>query len=153
MKKTLESKFKPGMKAKEIVKVCGVSCKPEHYSGRGADVNDLNSKTLEKIYTGIKKIYGESAAKQYVKMVSNIPVITTTDFLINLYRLEQNEWNWHSLMLYNGQGVYVNNKNNSSKFASGIMTMMGAMNNIKERDDTKYIKWKFLRDHGIQDEN
>ncbi len=91
MKQTnLESK----LRAEDIVREAGMCSRPEYYSGRGATLSDLNSKILDKVYSGIQKAHGKNAADDFTKMVENIPKLSATDFLLSVYRLEQNNWKY-----------------------------------------------------------
>jgi len=71
-----------------------MSTRPEYYSGRGAALSDLNSEILQKIYVGIEKQYGVKAAKNYVRMVDDIKVLSATTFLEELYQLFYNDWKY-----------------------------------------------------------
>ena len=149
-KKALESKFKKGMSAQEIVEVCGMSGRPEHYSGKGATIYYLNSEILEKIYTGVRTVHGINAGEEFVQMIIDIPKMSATDFLYNLYNLESNNWNWDKRMTREESGVYINNKDYLSKFFSGIMTAMGGIYGMHAQDETLYIRGQFLANHGVK---
>jgi len=88
MKKTLDAMID----ARQIVRDAGISTRPEFYSGRGATICDLGSYHLQKIYIGIEKNFGKQAGKEFVQMVADIPKLSATDFLLNLYNLEANGW-------------------------------------------------------------
>lgn len=148
--KTLESKFQKGMSAEEIVRMCGMSGRPEHYSGKVADISDLDSEILEKIYTGIKMAHGINAGEEFVQMVADIPKMSATDFLYNLYNLENNNWNWDKRMTRDESGVYINNKDYLSKFFSGIMTAMSGLYGMHAQDETLYVRGQFLANHGVK---
>ena len=81
-------------KLKTIIRNNQMSTRPEYYSGRGAITCDLNGKMLEGIYQGIKKEYGVNAAKNFVKMINNIKVLSATTFLQELYNLFYNKWKY-----------------------------------------------------------
>lgn len=148
--KTLESKFQKGMSAQEIVGMCGMGRNPGFYSGRGATMSDLNSDILEKIYTGVKAAHGINAGEEFVQMVADIPKMSATDFLCNLYNLENNNWNWDKRMTREESGVYVDARSDDQKFAQGMMTIANVMSGMNARDDSLYIKGRFLRDHGVK---
>lgn len=150
--KTLESKFKKGMGANEIVNACGMSGRPEYYSGRGANISDLNFEMLERIYTGIKASHGINAGEEFVQMVADIPKLSATDFLVNLYNLEGNNWNWDKRMVRDESGVYVGGITDDQKFVSGYMAIMGVMSGMNNRDETRYIRGQFLANHGVKSE-
>lgn len=152
-KKTLESRFQPGMGAGKIVEVCGMSGRPEYYSGRGATRSDLNYEMLERIYLGVKKTQGINASEEFVQMVADIPKMSATDFLLNFYNLERNEWKWDKRMTREESGIYVDGRNDLSKFATGVMSIMGSMSGMNAHDDTRYIKGEFLMRHGIKIES
>jgi len=153
MTNTLESKFRKGMNTREIVYVCGMSARPEYYSGRGATMSDLNSDILEKIYQGIKEVHGGKAAGEYVKMVSKIPKLSATDFLLSLYRLEGNKWKWGKGMSGNEKGVYVDGPTDEAKFAVGMISIAHVMSGMNERDETSYIRGQFLNKHDVKNPN
>jgi hypothetical protein len=148
--KTLESKFKSGMSAQEIVGLCRMSGNPGFYSGRGATLSDLDSYILEDIYTGIKTAHGINAGEEFVQMVSEIPKMSATDFLVNLYNLESNEWKWDKRMVRDESGIYVGGTTDDQKFASGFLTIASVMAGMNNRDDTGYIKRPFLLNHGVK---
>lgn len=133
--------------ARQIVMEAGMSTRPEFYSGRGAISCDLNDKHLEKIYQIIKKEYGNDTAKQYAQMVADIPKLSATDFLITLYRLEGNEWEWDKRILGNERGAYVDGETDEAKMAVGMATIFGALTGDSERDETDYIRGEFLERH------
>lgn len=143
---TLENKID----ARTIVIRANMSPRPEYYSGRGATLSDLNGEILENIYQGIKKEYGKKASESFVNMVKDIPVASATDFLLNLYRLESNNWKWNEKMLGSEKGVYVDGPNDNVKFAVGMATIAGIFGGSMDRDDTTSIKNYFLKRHGIE---
>ena len=81
------------MDIRDIVMSTGMSARPEFYSGYGIDTGNLNSNKLERIHEGIKKYYGDREAKEFVKFVTKIPVMSATVFLTNLYDFVRNGFN------------------------------------------------------------
>ena len=142
---SLENKLNAG----EIVVKAGMSKRPEFYSGRGAILADLNPNILEKIYIGINEIHGEKASKQFVKMVKEIPVLSATDFLLSLYKLESNNWKWKKDLSGNENGVYVDGPTDDAKMVVGFMTIAEGLYQRK-RDDTISIKSPFLANHKVK---
>ena len=137
------------LNAEEIVVKAGMSRRPEYYSGRGAILADLNSDILEKIYQGIDKEYGNKASKSFVNMVKEIPVLSATAFLLNLYKLESNNWKWEKNLFGNENGVYVDGPTDDAKMVVGFMTIAEGLY-PRKRDDTISIKSPFLANHKVK---
>jgi len=129
------------MDAMQIVSEAGMTEDPGYYSGRGAIRSDLNNQILEKVYQGIKKEYGEEPAQNFVQMVADIPKLSATDFLLTLYRLEGNNWEWDK-MLSNKKGIYLGND------GSVFGTMASALCGMRGIDETHTIRSQFLTRHG-----
>lgn len=131
-----------------IIRNNKMSIRPEYYSGRGATTSDLNYSILEGIYQEILKEYGEDAAKNFVKMVADIKVISATTFLLELYELFSCDWKYNKKEQH-AHGVSVP-KNEDGEY-SGFMGMIGVMNAMHNtRDETRIIKGSFLNSHGIK---
>jgi len=139
------------MHARQIVDATGMSSRPEFYSGRGAILDDLDSRYLEKIYNGIEKEHGEEAAKQYIQMVADIPELSATDFLLTLYRLESHDWKWDKGLLGNEHGRDVGpDDENGARVLVGFATIAGALYNNSQIDQTMFIRGEFLKNHGVK---
>lgn len=137
-------------KLKEIIISTGMSTRPESYSGRGATVSDLNSETLEKIFQGIQKQFGEKAAKNYVKMVKNIKVISATTFLNELYSLCSCGWVYRAHKTDKlGIAIQKNSKGNYELDSPNPMASMASFMFGSGRDETQSIKYWFLQSHGV----
>lgn len=138
-------------KLKEIIRNNRMSIRPEYYSGRGAILCDLNGEILEGIYQGILKEYGKIAAKNYVKMVADIKVLSATTFLEELYMLFRNEWKYMKKKTH-ANGISVpkneNGEYDENSAMSGMLGIMSAMFS-SGRDDTITIKSWFLQTHGV----
>lgn len=80
----------------QIVGLAGMNERPEYYSGRGIRTEDLDANKLYHIYEIIKEQISETAANSFAWMVEEIYPLSTTNFLEELYRLEQCEWNIHT---------------------------------------------------------
>lgn len=119
---------------------CGMSTRPEFYSGRGAISSDLNGRSLEVIYAAIEKNVNKAAADEYAKMVRDIPVLSATDFLITLAHFEANNWVWDEKLANKG-GTAI----------SDIGSLFGTMMSDSSRDETVYIRADFLRSHGLKE--
>lgn len=136
------------MDARQIVGQTRMSARPEFYSGRGAITCDLNDRILEQVYAGVQREHGKEAAQHYAQMVADIPVLSATDFLLSLYRLEGNDWKWDKKLLGREKGVYVDGKTDQEKMAISLATIGGALGTI--RDETTSIRMEFLRRHNIK---
>lgn len=139
-------------KLKDIIRNSNMSTRPEYYSGRGATLSDLNSEILQKIYVGIEKEFGTKAAKNYVKMVDDIKVLSATTFLEELYQLFYNNWKYVKKRSH-ASGISVpkndNGEYDDNSVLSGMMGIFAAMSN-GNRDDTQSIKGNFVYSHGIK---
>jgi len=132
--------------AKEILRESGVHPDPYYFSGRGADLSDLNSEHLEKIYCSIKEIYGLRASKNFVKMVEEIPVLSATDFIISFYALEGNEWKYEKKKVKSdatgGISVRKNAGGNYDRM-HGELSILSALTR-GGRNETRSIREPFL---------
>ena len=141
-------------KLKEIIRKNNLSTRPEFTSGRGAIVCDLNGTQLEGIYQDILKEYGVKAAKNFLKMVDDIQVMSCTTFLEELYMLCGNGWRYTKKpkeQQANGVSIPKNNKGeyDENSMLSGMVGIFSAMSNGC-RDETPQIKNYFLSSHGIK---
>ena len=142
-------------KLHDIIRNNRMSTRPEYYSGRGATMSDLDSEILEGIHKGILKEYGEDAAKNFVKMVADIKVLSATTFLQELYQLFNNDWKYTEKKKH-ADGIAIP-KNDEGEYdedstLSGMMGVMSAMTH-NGRDDTSRIKGGFLQSHGVKPKN
>ncbi len=139
-------------KLKNIIRESGMSTRPEYYSGRGATRSDLDSNILEKIYQGILKEYGQTAANNYVKMVADIKVLSATTFLQELYMLFSNNWKYKKKKKH-ADGISIpkneDGEYDESSVTSGIFGMFAALSH-NGRDDTGSIRGGFLHQHGVK---
>ena len=136
-------------KLKTIIRNNQMSTSPEFYSGRGATLSDLNDRILEGIHNGIKKEYGLDAAKNFVKMVNDIKVLSATTFLQELYNLFFNNWKYINKKQHAASVSVPKNEDGEYDMDMGMFGMMEArMNSV--RDDTQMIKTGFLIRHGIK---
>ena len=135
--------------ARDIVNKAGMSDRPEYYSGRGAISCDLNSSQLSKIHGLIKKEYGSSAAKNFVKMIANVKDLAASNFLTCLYFLEARKWEYSGFQSDLGGGIAV------SKDKDGNYDLTHGMIGIAEyisrgnRDETESIRQPFLESVGF----
>jgi len=134
-----------GKTAFEIVMQCRMSGRPEFYSGRGATSRDLSSDKLESIYGRIEKHPGKKAAEDFARMVADIPVLSATDFLLSLYRLEANGWAWDKRLLGRENGLYARMP------GEALGTIVSALGGFLDRDDTVGIRYEFLKKHSLKD--
>lgn len=124
-----------------IIHKAGMVGRPEYYSGRGATTADLNKKHLEAIFQGIVKEFGDVAGANFILMVSDIDVLSATQFLNSLYNLFWNNWEWDSKCM--GERVAINGRGSAfGTFASVLRS--------RDRDDTQAIKSSFLPSHGVK---
>lgn len=136
-------------KLKTIIRNNQMCTRPEFYSGRGATLSDLNDRILECIYRDIKKEFGTNAAKNFVKMVNDIKVLSATTFLEELYMLFHSNWKYTNKKQH-AAGVSVpKNEDGEYDMGMGIFGMTEAIMN-SGRDDTQMIKTGFLIRHGIK---
>lgn len=141
-------------KLKDIIRNNRMSTRPEFYSGRGAITCDLDGSMLEGIYQDIKKEFGEEPAKNFVKMVNDIKVISATTFLEELYMLCGNGWNYKKKRKsHQASGISIpkneNGEYDENSLTSGILGMFAAISN-GSRDETPLIKNYFLSKHGVK---
>lgn len=125
-----------------------LSGRPEYYSGRGATSGDLNGDHLGALYKGIKIEHGDEAAKAFVQMVFDTPVLSATAFLHNLYALEAN--GWKPIRLAKKPGSIDHFDLGDDREGREVMSMvsMGSwLGGGSERDDTISICFHFLNDH------
>lgn len=147
MKSNLENK----MNAAQIVHEAGMSPRPEFFSGRNATYRDLSSNILEKIHSIIQREHGAKAAKQYVKMVADIPELSATGFLLTLYSLERGEWKWDKKsMLENCGSAYIGGITDYERKISCRVTLLSAFSKGSQTIETKQLKREFLEKRGIK---
>lgn len=121
---------------------CGMSTRPEFYSGRGATRCDLSGKSLERIHEAILKERGKDASEAFITMVADIPKLSATDFLISLHRLDSNGFRWSKGTASDRNGLYAGNE------VEGMFTVLGVLSGMNDVDETAAIRGQFLRDHG-----
>ena len=131
----------------DIIYECGMSSRPEYYSGRGAITCDLNSKQLFKFHSLIKAHHGEKAATAFVDMVEDMPNMNATDFLNNCYRLAYGGWKWEKKSAKKNGHDIPKDKNGNYDIEMGKLSIMSAIMN-KGRDQTDRIRGQFLRANG-----
>jgi hypothetical protein len=141
-------------KLKDIIRNNKMSTRPEFYSGRGAITCDLNGNILEGIYQDIKKEFGDFAAKNFVKMVADIKVLSATTFLEELYMLFGSNWKYRNKpKSCQANGISIpkneNGEYDDRSVMSGMLGMFAAMGN-NGRDETPAIKNYFLLNNGIK---
>lgn len=125
---------------------CGMSARPEYYSGYPATTSNLNSEQLEKIWTAIGLYRGEEAAEAFVRMVEAIRVMTATDFLLTLAAFDVNGFKWDNKLLSKTGGCYAT----SPEVALGTVFAASASRGV---DETLQIKNPFLIRHGRKVKN
>lgn len=119
---------------------CGMSTRPEYYSGRGATTADLSDSKLEKVWDAIKTHRGDKAAEAFVRMVESIKVLSATDFLLALAALDQNDFKWEHSMRPRGEGNYATDPIIAVFTIAAVAT--------RRDDETRAIKDPFLRRRG-----
>jgi hypothetical protein len=130
--------------AKEILNRSGINPRPEYYSGRGATLSDLNDKMLERVFENINNFHGKDAGKAFVNMVSDIVVLSATDFIKCFFKLENNNWKWNKSFLpqVEKRGIEV------TDHASAFGTVLSVLSRGNHSDDTFSIAYNFLNRHG-----
>lgn len=135
---------------KNIIRDNQMSTRPEYYSGRGATTSDLNHNILVGIHAGLKKEFGDKAAKAFVKMVDGIKVMSATTFLQELYRLYYNRWKY-TPEKEDESGIHIPKDDNGDyDTQAGVFGVMEAMMGGNRHDDTMAIKLRFLMDNGVK---
>lgn len=124
---------------------CGMSTTPSFYSGRGATRTDLSSAKLERIYQAIERNVGLWAATAFARMVRDIPVLSATDFLLNLERFVAAGWRWKKSMLDKKNGICVED------FDTALGTCVSVLAGSQDRDETVAIRYEFLLQHDLKD--
>ncbi len=127
---------------RQLVKNSGMCDDPGYYGGRGATISDLDDEKLEKIYQGIESAYGKPAAQNFAQMVADIPVLSTTDFLLTLYQLRNNNWKWKKKLVIS-DSTYASNKGSAE---ATFLTVIA----FPKKNDTEEIRNEFLQRHGIK---
>ena len=140
------------MNVTRILNDLNLSARPEAYSGRGEAFGDLNSKVLEDIYQGIIKYSGKEAGSAFVRMVSDIPRLSMTDFLLHLHNLEADGWKWDKTMKKNYNDAYLGNGSDLDIFAIGAITFAYKQNQTSEAYSSNrgWIAGEFLKKHGVK---
>lgn len=118
------------MRLEEIIQRVGLNPDPYSFAGRGATTADLNSNILHRIHAGIRKFYGDEAARNFVLMVEELPKLSGVMFLENLYALENNGWQWTGVSLIE------------------TVEVTRSSSPMSHRDETAYIRKDFLARFG-----
>lgn len=109
---------------------------PGYYAGRGATITDLKPEYLIIFHDKIKKEVSKDAALNFIKMVKNIKCASATNFLISLYRLENNSWKYDNNNDENSD--YIENK------GQAIGLVVEKLSNTNKTDCTLHIVREFL---------
>ncbi|MGE5328513.1 MAG: hypothetical protein ACM3KR_03270 [Deltaproteobacteria bacterium] len=133
---------KKSLGVEKILHDAGMSSSAEYYSGRGATLSDLNGNTLIKIYSQIKEAFGSTAGNHFLELIRDINVLSATDFIVALKKLERNDWVWAEHMSENEQGRGIAFNNEASAFATVIEVLSRCSYQV---DDTDIIKSDFVR--------
>lgn len=112
------------MSIQEIVQNAGMSARPGYYSGRGATLSDLHYHILEKIADDIEKNYGPEAMKSFVQMVWQMKSLSATSFLLNLFALEQANWDLSNIKL-NGSDNYFESEGEAWGLVASVLARRG----------------------------
>jgi len=134
-----------------IIHSTGMSNRPGYYSGRGATLTDLNGDKLTKIHAGIKKEFGEEAAKSFVLMVADIKVLSATTFLVELYNLYNADWKYVKKKVHASGLEIEKDENGQHNMLQGFASIFASLGN--DRDDTYEIRHSFLRSNGMRVKN
>lgn len=128
-----------------------MSARPEYYSGRGATLSDLDSKLLEMIYQGILKEIGQNAAKELIKMVEDLDVLSATHFLNSLYALEARSWRWERRQRKAGPMDHIDvgsDQDPEARLTIGLCSIGAWGLGGSDRDETDTIRGAFLQKYG-----
>lgn len=77
---------------KRIIYTSGLSARPEYYSNRDANIEDLNGKMLYSIYNKLIRL-DKYKGYNMALMTLNLDSLSASNFLENLYYLVQNNYN------------------------------------------------------------
>lgn len=140
------------MNVTRILNDLNLSARPKAYSGRGEAFGDLNSEILENIYQGIVKYNNKEAGSAFVRMVSDIPRLSMTDFLMHLHSLEADGWKWDKKMKQNYNDTYLGRGNDLDTFAIAAITFAYKQNQTCEAYSSNrgWIAGEFLKKHGAK---
>lgn len=119
-----------------------MSARPGFTSGRGAILDDLDSKRLDFIYDKILENIGESAAIHFVEMVQDLRVASCTGFLNRLYELANNNWKH-----VKKEEFYKTSDKHYENEGEALGTFLSSFGN-RDRDQTLEIVGPFLRRFG-----
>lgn len=129
------------LSAREIVVRVGMLDGPGFYSGRGANLTDLDDAKLERLYQKVLEQHGSTPAGHFVQMVATIPRLSASDFLLSLYQLEANGWVFEKQLLSDRKSIYPEDE------GSAWATMASGLTGMHQTDDTTYIRQAFLERH------
>lgn len=121
-----------------------MSVRPEFYSGRGARLADLDSTILEMIYQGVKKEFGDAAAKNFCFMVFHHQCLSATAFLNSFYSFIADDCRFRGQASV-PQNVDVGTNEETKEFFG--MCSLAEMMCGSQRDETDSIRGPFLSWH------
>ncbi len=118
---------------------CGMSTRPEYYSGRGARSGDLSARELKLILEEIRKHKGVRAGQRFKWMVRDLPVLSATDFLLALHALDANNFVWRKRKhLPKANGKYF------TDMGSAMGTFLESYGGRSHFDETPIIRSEFF---------
>ena len=129
------------MDARELVESVRMSARPGYYSGRGATTSDLNDKLLNNIADLIKEHFGDQAHDNYVKMVWDMPSLSATAFLNNLYALERAKWNLSMTEITNNGTTF----ESEGEALGSVLEVLSQMHGHTRPDQTESIRRGFRK--------
>lgn len=129
-----------------LCKLAQLDTSPAYYLGRGACRSDLGGDKLEAVYQEIKQKAGEDPARNYVQMVADIPVLSATEFLVNLKNLEDGGWRAGPGLQTQRQKTKLIQED-EMKGAGSIIFAVVANGNNRGNDETSAIRGAFLQSH------
>ena len=119
----------------DIVNSANMSTRPEYYSGRGVNEDDLNAQQILQIYKEIRKEYGQKEVFAYIEMIKSLPLLTATDFLISLKSLVSSGF---TTRMVSKEGISIpkdeDGEYGDTSLVIGIFSIMSAMGRDSERD-------------------
>jgi hypothetical protein len=119
--------------AEMFVQIAGLDPAPDAYSGRGATTADLSGATLELIHQQIGAKIGPDAAAQFVRMIEELPYLSTEAFLMMFYTLEVAGWKWEKSLLQQ-----------HAEFSSAPGNLSSSSAGQPARNETEYIRTQFV---------
>lgn len=111
---------------------------PAYYAGSRASSSYINSTILSEIADGIKQSCGIKAHDAFVKMVWAMESMKPTIFLLNLFKLNEENWDLSKVNL-------LSSNNHIDCEAQGFATTVSAITGSDYPDETNLIRKGFRK--------